>query len=394
MKHYFLRSGTAFTPADESALNLHEKLPPGNYVIRQWPQNGPLYFDQVEAFTPPRKVYGQMSARVQRIMQTFNDRESATGALFLGEKGSGKSLMAKLCAIEGFKQDMPCIIVSQPWCGEQFNQLIQSLNQDAVILFDEFEKVYHKQEHQHEILTLLDGVFPTKKLFILTVNDQWAVDKHMKNRPGRLFYMLDFKGLEQDFIKDYCDDKLVDKTQAESVAKVSAMFAAFNFDMLQALVQEMNRYGESAYDALKMLNARPDGERAGLYDVVVQVPGQVVVRHTPTEWRGNPTLAAKITFGLVFAGSKEAKDKDGFGRSTSAGSYHQDPYDDYDGMGGVNADATRHIGDDKISQKFELRVDSLVEINPHLGQMVYKQDGITVTFQRRKDPAFSYSHLA
>jgi hypothetical protein len=122
----------------------------------------------------------------------------------------------------------------------------------------------------------MDGVFPTRKLFVLTVNDKYRVDEHMRNRPGRLYYLLEFEGLEPQFIIDYCTDRLNDKTQIDAICKVSTAFNAFNFDMLQALVQEMNRYGESPYDALKMLNAKPSADDGSKYDVLFEVDGVAV----------------------------------------------------------------------------------------------------------------------
>ena len=70
---------------------------------------------------------------------------------------------------------------------------MQDIEQPCIILFDEFEKVYDDQD-QEKALTLLDGVFPSRKLFIMTVNNKWRVNEHMRNRPGRIYYMLDFAG--------------------------------------------------------------------------------------------------------------------------------------------------------------------------------------------------------
>ena len=62
-------------------------------------------------------------------------------------------------------------------------------------IIDEFEKIFSGEKQQH-ILTLLDGVFSTHKLFLLTCNDKWKIDSHMRNRPGRIYYMIEFEGLE------------------------------------------------------------------------------------------------------------------------------------------------------------------------------------------------------
>lgn len=271
---YFIKRGNNFNVADEADLDIHTKLPVGNYVIKVDPFEN-LYLEQVDSFTPISKVYGNTTKQADRIMNTFNDRKVSTGVLLNGEKGSGKTLLAKTLALKCAEQGIPTIIINSPWCGDRFNTLIQSIDQECMILFDEFEKVYDREDQQ-KVLTLMDGVFPTRKLFVLTVNDKYRVDEHMRNRPGRLYYLLEFEGLEPQFIIDYCNDRLDDKTQIDAICKVSTAFNAFNFDMLQALVQEMNRYGESPYESLKMLNAKPSADDGSKYDVLFEVDGVAV----------------------------------------------------------------------------------------------------------------------
>jgi hypothetical protein len=186
------------------------------------------------------------------------------------------------------QHNVPTIVINQPLCGENFNTFIQSIDQPCVILFDEFEKVYDRDD-QEKILTLLDGVFPSKKLFLITTNDKYRVDYHMRNRPGRIFYMLDFKGLDSTFIREYCEDNLNDTTQIDRIVNISSLFAEFNFDMLKALVEEMNRYNESPQEALRMLNAKPEFDGGSKYDVQVIHNGQEVKGDIhPSIFDGNP----------------------------------------------------------------------------------------------------------
>jgi hypothetical protein len=59
-----------------------------------------------------------------------------------------------------------------------------------------------KQEQIIMMLTLLDSVYPSKKLFWLTCNDKWRVNFNMKNHPSRVYYMLDFGGLDETFMRE------------------------------------------------------------------------------------------------------------------------------------------------------------------------------------------------
>jgi hypothetical protein len=271
---YFLKSGNTFRVTNKEQMDLHDQLPAGNYTVKQDAMTKQFYLEKIDSFEIKGKLYGNTTQHANRILNTFKDRTSSTGVMLTGEKGSGKTLLSK--------------------CGEGFNSFLQMIEQPCVILFDEFEKVYDRED-QEKMLTLLDGVYPSKKLFILTCNDKWRVDSHMRNRPGRIFYMLDFRGLDASFIREYCEDNLNDKHHIESVCRIGSMFSEFNFDMLKAMVEDMNRYGETPQEVMQLLNAKPEFSDEGRYTVSLQVNGIDIdsKKTSPTEWRGNP-LSTRI----------------------------------------------------------------------------------------------------
>lgn len=284
---YFLKSGNTYRVTKKEALDITEHLPAGNYIIQKDEITGQLYLEQIENFTAIAKVYGDCLKNTDRIVNTFMSRPAATGVMLTGEKGSGKTLLTKNVCMKLAEQDIPTIVINAPWCGDKFNTFIQSIEQPCAILFDEFEKTYDRDE-QESILTLLDGVFPTKKLFLLTCNDKWRVDSHMRNRPGRIFYMMDFKGLDEGFIREYCQDNLNNKQYIDSIVNVGSLFAEFNFDMLKALVEEMNRYNESPQEALTMLNAKPEFDSGTEYTMTIIHNGKEIVEKRRETFEGNP----------------------------------------------------------------------------------------------------------
>lgn len=251
MTHY-IYNGNNVSIAPEGALDIRSKLEPVNYVVKFDGMTNQYSLEKTEMFTLPKKLYGDISFKAERILNTFKDRSKSTGVLLVGEKGSGKSQLAKLCCINS---NLPVLLINENFYGSTFNQFIASITEPVIIFFDEFEKVY-KKEHQEHLLSLLDGNVTSNTLFIFTCNNEHTLDTNMINRPGRIFYNIKYTSLDESFIIDYCKD--VAEHLTDKVILVSKICINFNFDMLKALVEECLRYSINPVDTLDMLNIKPD----------------------------------------------------------------------------------------------------------------------------------------
>lgn len=303
---YFLKSGTRFKVTTKAAMDLHDLLPPATYSVKFDPMQG-YYLELVEDFEITGKVYGDTEKKALRILSTFADRSASTGVMLTGEKGSGKTLLAKMLSIKARAADVPTFVINQPFAGEGFNTFMQMIEQPIVVIFDEFEKVYPREE-QDQMLTLFDGVYASKKLFVITSNDRYRINEHMRNRPGRIYYRLDYGGLENDFIVEYCQDNLSNKSHIESLCRLAMTFTTFNFDMLKAMVEEMNRYGETPQQVMSILNAKPELSDSAKYTVdTLSVGGEdALSKLDRSEWGGNPLVGTPVLYMRT-----EAKDEDG-----------------------------------------------------------------------------------
>ena len=261
---YVIRMGSMYRMMSEQDIEICDKLPAKNYTVKQNPMSKEFYLEPVDDFAMPKKLYGDTQKKAERILNTFKSRPLSTGVHLDGVKGSGKTLLAKTLSHMAQKEGVASIVINQPYCGDEFNAFVQSIDVPAIMIFDEFEKVYDYQT-QNKILTLFDGVYPTKKLFVLTTNDAYSVNNFLKNRPGRIYYSFKFDTLAQEFIKEYCEDNLNDKSQIPSVLKYTQVFSFFNFDMLAAAVEEMNRYAEPLAEVLEYLNIVPENKSTETY---------------------------------------------------------------------------------------------------------------------------------
>lgn len=272
---------------------LMKELPTGTWGVALHPMIG-YHLKKIEDFELPPRVYGDFSARADRILKTFRDRPYATGVMLSGTKGSGKTLLAKMLSAKLREVGISTLVVTSPERGEGFFQFIQDIKEPAMVLFDEYEKTYSEDEHRNALLALLDGAYPTKKLFVLTCNERTNVSSYIRNRPGRIYYSIEFDTVDDREVEEYAADQLRNKEHADSLIKMFRMFPQFSFDMLKAVVEEMNRFGEDAFTASKMLNARAfeDPLTARFWIDIRSKDNAVMQCHTTTSWKGVPFYEA------------------------------------------------------------------------------------------------------
>lgn len=273
MEKTFLKSGNTIRVRDNDTVRAYDDLPAETYTVKFDERAGEFFLEQIENFSLPTKIYGKNTNYAQRILRTFHDRPGSTGVLLSGIKGAGKTLLAKQTAVLGREMGIPTIVINRDWHGDEFNSFIQSITTPAIILFDEFEKIYDWNA-QRKILTLFDGVFNSRKLFLVTTNNDNEISEFMQNRPGRIYYNFAFDTLGQEFIEEFLNDRLNDKTRIPDILKYTKVFSFFNFDMLNAAVEEMNRYGESLTEVLEVLNIKPENRKSDTFKLELVLDGK------------------------------------------------------------------------------------------------------------------------
>ena len=268
----FIKHPGAITIAPDFSGVSIDRVPAGYYRIAISKTMG-WHLIPVEPLNTPPKVYGSLLKHVPRIKQVFAERAGVPTTLMLeGLKGSGKSLMMKTIAKEFVEEEDGIVLLcNAPYSGDDFFEFLQSISQKKIVLMDEFDKVYNKEDVRNQILTLLDGLYASHTLFILTMNasSHTSEFEFFHNRPGRVFFNIKFKGVDYDAIQAYLEDCLDDQSKLAEVMQFVKRFTDFNMDMLGTLVREINALpGVDLEEIATYLNVKPD---LTLEDVVFDI---------------------------------------------------------------------------------------------------------------------------
>lgn len=268
---YFMNivnSGDSFNVYTD-AIKTYTKLPAGTYKIMFSKMTG-FYLALCEDMAAGcDKVYGNTLDRVTKTINGFKKSDRNFGVIVSGFQGTGKSLFARLLANEFVNNDLPVILANEYVPG--IADFIASIDQEAMVLFDEFDKKFYIDNStapQDELLSLIDGVYSGKKLFVVTCNELYRVNKYFVNRPGRFHYHFVFGNITQDEAKEYLTDNL-SKDNLEYIDGIIrfSMMANLTYDMLRAIVFEINN-GYTLSEALEDINIQKTEED---YDIMLSL---------------------------------------------------------------------------------------------------------------------------
>jgi hypothetical protein len=241
----------SFSASEIKAL---EEIPVRNWLLKQ-NMDGSFYLEEASSFKLPAKVYGDSEKIANRYLNTFRHKNSNLGVLLTGMKGTGKSVTAKITCMNS---DLPVILITEPFRGDGFKSFLSNITQPVIVFIDEFEKVYFETSLQNGFLSILDGIFEGKKLFLFTSNEKGNINQYMINRPGRVHYLREYNALEMAIVEEFIDDNLINKDHKNGLLEVISILGNITMDTLTALIAEMNLYKETAREAIKEVNLRPE----------------------------------------------------------------------------------------------------------------------------------------
>lgn len=234
-------------------------------------RDAPIKFlrEDQEEFILPRKIYGKLDETVDRVLKTFEERDNNLGIFLSGIKGNSKTTTGKMICN---KTKLPVLLITEPFVGSEFKSFLSNIKEEIIVFIDEFEKVYSTKELQQEFLSILDGVFQSKKMFIFTSNSE-DINEFLKNRPSRIFYHFKYNNLDPETIDEIIDSELKNKSFEEDLRAVLMILGTISIDVILNLIDEVNRFDLSPKLMVKGLNIQVEQTH---FNVTLYVKGEMV----------------------------------------------------------------------------------------------------------------------
>lgn len=237
-------------------VNFVYPMEPGIYKVAALPEkknnqpNGPTSFTDSlgygfvyvgSEYKEPSKLYGNVIERSTYIWNNFVRNEASSGVLLTGQKGGGKTVMAKHLANIAISKGLKVFVIAEIRVDRKLISFISGLN-NCVIFIDEFYKVIGWQ-FQDDFLSLMSDK-NKKRLFILTENELSNINRFILDRPERIRYHYEYSTLDPNVIKEFCRDYNVPEDFKNKLLKLNMSNRNFSFDHLHALVTEAINSGK------------------------------------------------------------------------------------------------------------------------------------------------------
>ena len=249
-----VQSGSQYQIYGES-LKTYNELPIRSYDVSFHKMMGFFLTARPNLEANEEKIYGNHRAKVKKVINSFNLSSRNFGIILSGQKGIGKSLFARLLAMDAIEAGLPVITVTEYVPG--IANFLGSIEQQVVVIFDEFEKTFGKNDEvdpQEEMLSLFDGLDGGKKLFVITCNEINKLNSYLLDRPGRFHYHFRIGNPCDQEISEYMRDKL-DEKYYDNIPRIInfSRTAEMTYDYLRAIAFDLNQ-GYSLEESLIDLN--------------------------------------------------------------------------------------------------------------------------------------------
>lgn len=265
-----LRTGNTYQLTDDNVEVLHT-LPANTYVVKNT-KTGPILVETAPygVGVSDANIAGDVNRRIMRIARAYTASDKSLGCILSGVAGVGKTMLARLLSAKLAEQDIPTILVTTAEIPH-LPQFLLDLHFSALVVFDEFDKVFDPDftydTDQVDLLTYFDDTNPAAKhLNLVLVNDPTKLLPQMRSRPGRFRYLMQIDEPTHEDIRAYA--------KAHGIADIAEDLCALSiktpitYDILNQIALEHETFPELPFaELLRDLNIATQSKR--FFDVHV-----------------------------------------------------------------------------------------------------------------------------
>lgn len=258
-------------------LEVNDKLPAEVFTVCFAKMQG-FFLKKHTTLEVKEKLYGTHEKKINKLLESWDHFERSMGVIFSGDKGMGKSIAARMLCEKGNAKGLPVILIEENIPG--IVQFIDSIHQECIVLFDEFEKNFRKFDEEYgepspetvsqdNLLSLFDGTGSSdiKRMYIITCNDVYQLSDFLVNRPGRFHYHIRWEYPNEEDIREYLLDNIKPEYHKE-IDMVLAFTALhqLNYDCLRAISFEINM-GRPFNEAISDINIINKDDKLYYYSI-------------------------------------------------------------------------------------------------------------------------------
>lgn len=186
-----------------------------------------------------KKMFGISNDYVNLLLE-HTTKSNSFGALFSGLSGMGKTQTIKNFII---KSKIPTIFVDQGLSGNVIIDVINRINSDVIVFFDEFEKLYVEENSSNTLLTFLDGIdFGKKVITICSFNNKHTLSNYFFNRPGRFIFDFKFNRLEPEEGLEFINS-IIDISMKKELLNYLGKIKNLSYDICNSIVGVIKIHG-------------------------------------------------------------------------------------------------------------------------------------------------------
>ncbi len=247
----------------DSRNKISQTLNPGCYILSRNPMPPKEFYLKFKNLVNPlHEDLKSLKQNIDRIVNSFEKSSTNMGVILEGFKGMGKTKTAMGVVYE-LQNKYPIIFIEDSISmGSDFNNFIHALGSKIVLIVDEFDRLFSTKQDvensQHKWLSFLDGSASSgtqKVLTIFTTNSIDSVISPMWGRTGRLRYRIQYNKMQPSELEEYLKNKNCSDSVINNIKNTWATSILFNWDILQAIINEINEYPHIPYnECIKILN--------------------------------------------------------------------------------------------------------------------------------------------